>query len=39
MNLPFQIFYGSPDILHQEEGQLTLVGPGLPSTQFHDGQE
>ena len=39
MNSPFQISYGSPSILHQEEGWLTLVGLGLPSTQLHDGQE
>jgi len=39
MNSPFQISYGSPSILHQEEGWLTLVGPELLSAQFHDGQE
>jgi len=38
-NLPFQIPHGSPGILHQEKGRLTPVGSGLPSTQFHDGQE
>jgi len=38
-NPPFQVSYGSPSILYQEEEQFPLVGPRLPSTQFHDSQE
>ena len=38
-NLPFQILYDRPSVLHQEEGWLTLIGSGLLCTQFHNGQE
>jgi len=39
MNPPLQIPHGSSSVLHQEKGQLTLVGSGLSSTQLHDSQE
>jgi len=38
-DLFLQIPYGSSSVLHQEEGWLALVGPGLLCTQFYNGQE